>query len=187
MIGTAVEVELSAAFTYPSTGVSMNEPPVLHLVLQNIAHGGFRLSGAGQAVDDRWDDLKARILSFGRPDIVVFNECTNWDQPNEDGTLPYVARAERDLGLALAGITRVHTLQGQPSVILYDPGTVGELATFTVPGLASPLSVAACHLNLRPGPRQIRSGSDRHPRLLPRRLRPHRCRLQRVPNRRTRP
>lgn len=143
----------------------MNESaPTLHLVLQNVAHGGFRLTGVDQVVDDRWDALTARILSAGQPDIVVLNECANWNIIDDDGEQPYVRRAERDLGLVAAPLSRVHTLQGQPSLILYNPGTVGELvdlddrhrdqfyhgyaiATWAVPGLAKPLSVAACHLN----------------------------------------
>lgn len=147
----------------------MTTPPTIRIVLQNIAHGGFRLTGTDQVEDDRWPEgLLPRIQSAGPIDVLALNECRSWDQAVSaaDGTVhrPYLERAQRDLGLELAGITRVHTLEGQPSVILYNPDTMGDLvdfddrhrdqfyhgygiATWNTPGLEQPLSLGVCHLD----------------------------------------
>ncbi|WP_205327033.1 endonuclease/exonuclease/phosphatase family protein [Glycomyces sp. YM15] len=147
----------------------MVKAPTVRFVLQNIAHGGFRLTGGGQVEDDRWPEgILPRLQSAGPIDVLALNECRGWETETTapDGTVyrPYLERAQKDLGLELAGITRVHTLEGQPSVILYNPDTMGDLvnfddrhrdqfyhgygiATWNTPGLEQPLSLAVCHLD----------------------------------------
>lgn len=121
----------------------------LDLTLQNIAYGGA----------DRWPLLVERLTAGGVGDLVLLNECAGWADNDER----LLRRAATDLGLAVAGLTRVASPDGQPSAILYRHERLGDpigwfdgfngglhgfgIATWNPPaGLDGPLSVGVGHL-----------------------------------------